>query len=138
MCMAADKFPYLESIRWRDGFVCPKCASTAAPTRIAKPGVLRCKKAAERAKKGWKLNRSDLDALAAIEQFVLIELTPLHQEEPWISGKLQSLRGGSAPLDGSSPMPFLKHPRRVTRTIGTTTTESSERLTSHHGPCCGR
>ncbi len=60
MCMA-DKFPeslpgfqkmfpddaacarYLESIRWRDGFVCPKCASTAAPTRIAKPGVLRCK-----------------------------------------------------------------------------------------------
>lgn len=60
MCMA-DKFPeslpafmkmfpddaacalYLEAIRWRDGFVCPRCASTAAPTRIAKPGVLRCK-----------------------------------------------------------------------------------------------
>lgn len=50
MCMA-DKFPesllgfqkmfpddnacalYLESIRWREGFVCPRCASTAAPGR---------------------------------------------------------------------------------------------------------
>lgn len=60
MCMA-DKFPtslpdfqrmfpddnacalYLESIRWREGFVCPRCAATAVPTRIAKPGVLRCK-----------------------------------------------------------------------------------------------
>ena len=60
MCMA-DKFPtslpefmkmfpddaacaeYLESLRWRDGFRCPKCSNTAVPTRIAKPGVLRCK-----------------------------------------------------------------------------------------------
>ena len=24
---------YLESIRWREGFVCPRCASTAAPGR---------------------------------------------------------------------------------------------------------
>ena len=22
---------YLEAIRWRDGFVCPRCASTASP-----------------------------------------------------------------------------------------------------------
>ena len=60
MCMA-DKFPtslpefmkmfpddaacaeYLESLRWREGFQCPKCNGTAVPTRIAKPGVLRCK-----------------------------------------------------------------------------------------------
>ena len=60
MCLA-DKFPeslpefqrmfpddkacalYLEAIRWRKGFVCPRCQSSAAPTRIAKPGVLRCK-----------------------------------------------------------------------------------------------
>lgn len=34
---------YLESVRWREGFACPRCQSTAAPTRIAKPGVLRCK-----------------------------------------------------------------------------------------------
>jgi len=34
---------YLESIHWRDGFVCPRCNNTAVPTRIAKPGVLRCK-----------------------------------------------------------------------------------------------
>lgn len=56
MCLA-DKFPeslpgfqkmfpddnacalYLESIRWRDGFVCPRCASTAAPTRMDACGV---------------------------------------------------------------------------------------------------
>lgn len=60
MCIA-DKFPqslpdfqkmfpddaacarYLEAIRWREGFVCPRCAASAAPLRIAKPGVLRCK-----------------------------------------------------------------------------------------------
>jgi transposase-like protein len=60
MCMA-DKFPeslpefqrmfpndeacglYLESIRWRDGFQCPRCNATAAPMRLARPGVLRCK-----------------------------------------------------------------------------------------------
>lgn len=61
MCMA-DKFPeslpgfqkmfpddaacakYLEAIRWRDGFQCPKCNVTAEPFRFAnRPGVLRCK-----------------------------------------------------------------------------------------------
>lgn len=61
MCMA-DKFPeslpgfqkmfpdddacalYLESIRWRDGFQCPKCNATAEPFRFAnRPQVLRCK-----------------------------------------------------------------------------------------------
>lgn len=61
MCMA-DKFPqslpefqkmfpddaacakYLEAIRWRDGFACPKCGVTAEPFRFAaRPGVLRCK-----------------------------------------------------------------------------------------------
>lgn len=61
MCMA-DKFPeslpgfmkmfpddaacakYLEAIRWRDGFQCPKCNATAEPFRFAnRPGVLRCK-----------------------------------------------------------------------------------------------
>jgi len=60
MCLA-DKFPeslpafqkmfpddnacalYLESIRWRDGFVCPRCASTAAPMRLGRPQLLRCK-----------------------------------------------------------------------------------------------
>lgn len=35
---------YLESVRWRDGFECPKCKSTAEPYRFAnRPGVLRCK-----------------------------------------------------------------------------------------------
>lgn len=61
MCMA-DKFPqslpefqkmfpddaacarYLEAIRWRDGFECPRCNATAEPFRFAaRPGVLRCK-----------------------------------------------------------------------------------------------
>ena len=61
MCMA-DKFPtslpdfqrmfpddracaqYLEAIRWREGFVCPKCNSSAVPYRFEnRPGVLRCK-----------------------------------------------------------------------------------------------
>jgi len=34
---------YLEALRWRDGFQCPKCASTAAPMHLGRPGVLRCK-----------------------------------------------------------------------------------------------
>lgn len=35
---------YLEAIRWRDGFQCPKCANTAPPYRFEnRPGVLRCK-----------------------------------------------------------------------------------------------
>jgi len=34
---------YLEAVRWRDGFQCPRCNSTAAPIRVARPGVLRCK-----------------------------------------------------------------------------------------------
>jgi len=61
MCMA-DKFPkslpefmkmfpddaacarYLEDIRWRDGFECPRCKTAAAPYRFEnRPGVLRCK-----------------------------------------------------------------------------------------------
>lgn len=61
MCMA-DKFPeslpgfqkmfpddaacarYLEAIRWRDGFQCPKCNVTAEPFRFAnRLNVLRCK-----------------------------------------------------------------------------------------------
>jgi hypothetical protein len=61
MCMA-DKFPeslpafqrmfpddlacarYLEAIRWRDGFQCPRCGVTAEPFRFAnRPQVLRCK-----------------------------------------------------------------------------------------------
>lgn len=61
MCMA-DKFPeslpgfqkmfpddtacarYLEAIRWRDGFKCPKCGATAEPFRFAaRPHQLRCK-----------------------------------------------------------------------------------------------
>lgn len=60
MCMA-DKFPeslpafqkmfpddtacalYLESIRWRDGFACPRCASTASPMRLGRPQLLRCR-----------------------------------------------------------------------------------------------
>jgi ISXO2-like transposase domain/Transposase zinc-ribbon domain len=61
MCMA-DKFPeslpgfqkmfpddaacarYLEAIRWRDGFQCPKCGATAEPFRFAaRPHQLRCK-----------------------------------------------------------------------------------------------
>lgn len=61
MCMA-DKFPeslpgfqkmfpddtacarYLESIRWRDGFKCPKCGATAEPFRFAaRPHQLRCR-----------------------------------------------------------------------------------------------
>jgi hypothetical protein len=61
MCMA-DKFPqslpefqrmfpddaacarYLEAIRWRDGFQCPKCGNTAPPYRFEnRPGVMRCK-----------------------------------------------------------------------------------------------
>lgn len=61
MCMA-DKFPqslpdfqrmfpddaacakYLEAIRWRDGFTCPKCGVVGDPYRFAdRPGVLRCK-----------------------------------------------------------------------------------------------
>lgn len=61
MCMA-DKFPeslpgfqkmfpddtacarYLEAIRWRDGFKCPKCGVTAEPFRFAtRPHQLRCR-----------------------------------------------------------------------------------------------
>lgn len=61
MCMA-DKFPeslpgfqkmfpddaacakYLEAIRWRDGFKCPKCGATAEPFRFAaRPHQLRCR-----------------------------------------------------------------------------------------------
>lgn len=35
---------YLEAIRWRDGFQCPKCGNTAPPYRFEnRPGVLRCK-----------------------------------------------------------------------------------------------
>jgi hypothetical protein len=35
---------YLEAIRWRDGFQCPKCQATAEPFRFAnRPQVLRCK-----------------------------------------------------------------------------------------------
>src|ERR1700674_1433009 len=34
---------YLESIRWREGFVCPRCNGTAEPMRIGKPGILRCR-----------------------------------------------------------------------------------------------
>lgn len=34
---------YLESIRWRDGFECPRCKSTAEPMLLGRPGVLRCK-----------------------------------------------------------------------------------------------
>ena len=63
MC-TADKFPealpgfqkmfpddsacalYLESIRWRDGFVCPRCASTAAPTRIPATSLLATRSSA--------------------------------------------------------------------------------------------
>lgn len=35
---------YLEAVRWRDGFECPKCGVAAEPFRFAnRPGVLRCK-----------------------------------------------------------------------------------------------
>lgn len=45
------------------------CAKLFPTSRIALEEQRLRKKAAERAKNGWKLNRSDLDALAAIEQF---------------------------------------------------------------------
>jgi len=35
---------YLEAIRWRSGFACPRCADLAEPFRFAaRPGVLRCR-----------------------------------------------------------------------------------------------
>jgi hypothetical protein len=35
---------YLEAIRWRDGFACPRCGVTAEPFRFAnRPQVLRCR-----------------------------------------------------------------------------------------------
>jgi hypothetical protein len=34
---------YLENVRWREGFVCPHCGSSAAPFRPARIYVLRCK-----------------------------------------------------------------------------------------------
>jgi len=34
---------YLESVRWRDGFECPHCKTTAAPIRPSRIYVLRCK-----------------------------------------------------------------------------------------------
>jgi len=35
---------YLEAIRWRSGFACPRCADQAEPFRFAaRPGVLRCR-----------------------------------------------------------------------------------------------
>lgn len=61
MPASADKFPeslpafqrmfpddaacasYLEGIRWRDGFQCPRCSVTAEPMRVARPGVLEMK-----------------------------------------------------------------------------------------------
>ena len=45
------------------------CAKLFPASRIAIEEQRLRKKEADRAKKGWKLNRSDLDALAAIEQF---------------------------------------------------------------------
>jgi hypothetical protein len=36
---------YLETARWREGFVCPLCGAAGEPFRIAtRPGVLRCRK----------------------------------------------------------------------------------------------
>ena len=34
---------YLESVRWRDGFACPRCAGTAKPMRLGRPHLLRCR-----------------------------------------------------------------------------------------------
>lgn len=35
---------YLESVRWTDGFVCPKCSERGKPFRFAaRPSVLRCR-----------------------------------------------------------------------------------------------
>ena len=34
---------YLESVRWRDGFVCPRCQGTAEPMRLGRPHLLRCR-----------------------------------------------------------------------------------------------
>jgi hypothetical protein len=34
---------YLESVRWREGFVCPRCAGTAEPMRLGRPHLLRCR-----------------------------------------------------------------------------------------------
>ena len=34
---------YLEAVRWRDGFTCPRCNSTAEPLHLGRPGVLRCR-----------------------------------------------------------------------------------------------
>lgn len=34
---------YLEDVRWREGFVCPRCGATATPIRTARIYVLRCK-----------------------------------------------------------------------------------------------
>jgi len=45
------------------------CAKLFPTSRVAIEEQRLRKKAADRAKRGWKLNRSDLDALAAIEQF---------------------------------------------------------------------
>lgn len=34
---------YLESVRWREGFVCPRCNGTAEPMRLGRPHLLRCR-----------------------------------------------------------------------------------------------
>jgi hypothetical protein len=34
---------YLESVRWRDGFACPRCNGTAEPMRLGRPHLLRCR-----------------------------------------------------------------------------------------------
>jgi hypothetical protein len=45
------------------------CVKLFPSSRIAHEEARLRKKAADRAKKGWKLNRGDLEALEAIEQF---------------------------------------------------------------------
>jgi len=45
------------------------CVQLFPTTRIAKEEQRLRRKANDRAKKGWRLNRGDLEALAAIEQF---------------------------------------------------------------------
>jgi hypothetical protein len=50
------------------------CVKLFPVSRVALEEQRLRKKAADRAKNGWKLNRNDLDALAAIEQFFAGEI----------------------------------------------------------------
>lgn len=69
---------YLESIRWRDGFVCPRCAGTAEPMRLGRPHLLRCRNCKRDISltAGTVMGRTHLPLVTWFRAAYLISLTP--------------------------------------------------------------